>query len=646
MTVSRKTIFHLKFLFAAIFTIALHLQTPSLAQDKTAAADPLPENLDQLENRIADIVDASNLIGIQFAFANDKGVYWQASFGHEDSARSTPLSDDALFRSGSITKSFTGVVAQILAQQGVFSLNDALRDIAPDIAFENKWADTAPITLAHLAEHTAGWDDAHFGELKDWGKDVSNEKGVSAYSKSRRARWQPGRYMSYSNAGPAVLGAVMEQQTGQSYEDLLRTHLFKPLGMAQSTTLLSSENAPKPVRSFGPANHPTPQAVPFAHIGMPASGALSTNAQELGNFAAMLLARGRFNGEVLLAPEDVARVETATTTLGAQAGLDLAYGLGVSDMPQDKYRFKGHAGAVDSFYSEYAYSTDLNQAFVMMTNYQDWDAITKIKELIIAYLAKDATQPVTPTPQPIADTQMVAGIYKNVTPRYEFARLLSLPDFLIVSAQGDTLTARRLLGPPMQMKHFGENLYSTNSAIGRDWALVGTDDTTLELVNNYNSTYRKLSPALVFGPIAIVVLFALSVIGLAIAAILFAIGRPFGAFKNAKVISVWSPFYLATFSILGAAFMFAQSISTPPNVLIAELGAPSTTSIGILVLTIAFAVLSAVGLVHSFRSSAPSGAVSLPALITAVVFLAMTGLLWRYGWIGLTTWGYTPSLLD
>jgi CubicO group peptidase (beta-lactamase class C family) len=51
-----------------------------------------------------------------------------------------------------------------LQEEGKLNLNDKLRDLAPEIYFENKWEETHPVRLVHLLEHTTGWDDIHLAE--------------------------------------------------------------------------------------------------------------------------------------------------------------------------------------------------------------------------------------------------------------------------------------------------------------------------------------------------------------------------------------------------------------------------------------------------------------------------------------------------
>src|SRR5690606_34310887 len=101
---------------------------------------------------------------IGIALVNEEGPYWVAGWGKANLATGEAADQDTLFRIGSIPKMFVALAVLQLQEEGKLSLDDKLRDLAPEIEFENPWEDTHPVRLVHLLEHTTGWDDIHLTE--------------------------------------------------------------------------------------------------------------------------------------------------------------------------------------------------------------------------------------------------------------------------------------------------------------------------------------------------------------------------------------------------------------------------------------------------------------------------------------------------
>src|ERR1043165_251930 len=106
-----------------------------------------------------------------------------------------------------------------------------------------------PITLRHLASHTAGlpYMPADF----DLSPRLTNLDPFSKYSEAHLHDWvnsykltrKPGEQYEYSNAGMSLLGQLLAAQAGVSYEELITRRVSAPLGMQRTQITLSPENA-------------------------------------------------------------------------------------------------------------------------------------------------------------------------------------------------------------------------------------------------------------------------------------------------------------------------------------------------------------------------------------------------------------------
>lgn len=136
-------------------------------------------------------------------------------------SQGVPNTADTIFCVGSITKQFTATAILTLEMQGKLKTDDPLTKY-----LENVPPDKADITLHHLLTHTSGLVKDVGGDYEQAGRDETVRKILALPLESK-----PGERFAYSNVNYTLLAAVVEKVSGQSYEDYLYEHLFKPAGM-------------------------------------------------------------------------------------------------------------------------------------------------------------------------------------------------------------------------------------------------------------------------------------------------------------------------------------------------------------------------------------------------------------------------------
>ncbi|MBW3551260.1 MAG: beta-lactamase family protein, partial [Proteobacteria bacterium] len=98
-----------------------------------------------------------------------------------------------------------------------------MRELAPEVPIDNPWSRTDPVRIAHLLEHSAGFDDMHFRNMNtDAPIPDSLEAIVRGLEHELRVRWQPGVKHSYSNPGYAVAGYLVEKVSGRPFHEYLQ----------------------------------------------------------------------------------------------------------------------------------------------------------------------------------------------------------------------------------------------------------------------------------------------------------------------------------------------------------------------------------------------------------------------------------------
>lgn len=153
---------------------------------------------------------------------------YSRSFGYSNIEKQIPVSDRTVFDIGSLTKQFTASGILKLEMEGKLSVKDTLGKFFPDIP-----EDKLSISLHQLMTHTSGLKKSVGSDYKRTSKSNFLKNLFSSNLISK-----PGTKYNYSHSGYSLLGAVIEEITGEAYEEFLREKLFKPAGMDQTGYVL------------------------------------------------------------------------------------------------------------------------------------------------------------------------------------------------------------------------------------------------------------------------------------------------------------------------------------------------------------------------------------------------------------------------
>jgi len=166
------------------------------------------------------------------AAARDSGGLSQ----YESSTPDNDLAADDVALIGSTTKTFTAAAILQLDQEGKLSVSDTLAD--PKWADVIAWPNGQNITLEMVLSHTAGIPE--FTATKGFQKGIDSPdwnptpNELLGFARNKPTLFPPGQAWVYSNTDYIILGLIIEQVTGNSYADELKTRFFDPLGLSQT----------------------------------------------------------------------------------------------------------------------------------------------------------------------------------------------------------------------------------------------------------------------------------------------------------------------------------------------------------------------------------------------------------------------------
>ena len=305
------------------------------------------------------IVEAKNFHGtIYMKLGND--FEYLSSKGAANSNKHIDNSVNTRFYIGGITKQFTAAAVLMLSEKKKLSLDDTLDKYFPDYEAGGK------VTVKQLLNMTSGINtyvlhndittpsNYLIGDLDEKVKEDNsakeNKELILDWIFSQKLIFAPGTKFDESESNYFLLGEIIEQASGMSYADYLKTAIFAPLGMGSS----NFEPDEKMALAYDKAANT--KSLNYKGVGYSAFGMIS-NVSDLLKWTDGLL-----NNQVLTPASFKLMFSNQVSGIKDNK---ISYGFGVK--MNGKTAFIN--GKYDAFGSILSYNTDKSEIFVSLTNY-------------------------------------------------------------------------------------------------------------------------------------------------------------------------------------------------------------------------------------------------------------------------------------
>lgn len=178
--------------------------------------------------------------GLQLAVGRRGEVFVDLAWGKADLETGEDLTSDHLFRVASHSKTFTTVLVMQLVERGELRLDDAVGDLVPELAGSR----AAGVTVRELLGHQAGLvRDSSDGDFWQHRRPFLDREEVLECVRTEGVVFEPNEHFKYTNIGYSLLGIVIEQVTGTTYDEVARAAVIEPLGLTRTGTELDPARA-------------------------------------------------------------------------------------------------------------------------------------------------------------------------------------------------------------------------------------------------------------------------------------------------------------------------------------------------------------------------------------------------------------------
>jgi CubicO group peptidase (beta-lactamase class C family) len=240
-------------------------------------------------------------VGLAVGVVRDGQLVYARGFGMANIKKKLEVTPDTVFRIGSISKTFTTIGLMQLWEQGKFDLDDPVNPYLKTYKVLHSDPHAPSITFRHMLTHTSG-----IGETRttwDLLKSLTGNLEIAAdpdesitplsefYHGLLRAETYPGFKWAYANHAYATLGQLIADISGQPFEEYMRDHVFKPLGMEKSDYLLTDRVRDDLAQGYN-FKKGSFVPIPYKRVMIGAAGSIFSSVNEMAKYAAALMNGG------------------------------------------------------------------------------------------------------------------------------------------------------------------------------------------------------------------------------------------------------------------------------------------------------------------------------------------------------------------
>lgn len=305
---------------------------------------------EEIQQYIKHFEDHNRLMGTVSIFENGQEVVGE-TFGPQNVA--APSLENRKYTIGSITKTYTAVLAAKLKEENRLSFDEHLSDYFPSIAGADK------ITLRQMLNHTSGLRNyvVKNDSLPFWLKEPRTHTEILDQIRQQGLAFEPGDSMQYSNSAYYLLGKIVEKKHQKKYSQVVQDEIAKPLQLQNTIVLDEAELPDNVAKSYERKGGQWQVMEEFYFPNAFAAGNIATSAKDVVLFLNKLFA--------------YKLISQSTLTEMLPQGNDW-FGLGIMKAPFYEHKGYGHGGDTYGTHSVASYDPESGISLAYIINGEDY----------------------------------------------------------------------------------------------------------------------------------------------------------------------------------------------------------------------------------------------------------------------------------
>lgn len=357
--------------------------------------------------------------GAIIGIVKDQELVWSKSYGYANLETLERIDSTTLFAIASNTKMFTAIGLIQLRNKGLLDLDDPVYKYVPEILEIKSFEEATPdlISIRHLLTHTSGLP------VEPWYFDWSKRPMLNDIIENLHnltLALPPSTRFKYSNLAYTIIGKIIENVSGMTYEDYITKHVLVPIGMTNSGFDLDSRKkyATGYQRLNKAAERESVQLLDYN--GWSPAGGLYSNVEDLAKYVSWLIRVYNGQDSALVNAQtlrDMIRISWVPNSW--EFGIGLGFFIYKN---QDK--MIGHGGHNPGFKTDVTILPEAKIGIITLTNGEDIPELpdqrgsisAKVLKYLIPYFKDNA---VNNTTTKLIDFESYIGTYSGYWGEYK-----------------------------------------------------------------------------------------------------------------------------------------------------------------------------------------------------------------------------------
>lgn len=353
--------------------VVLFLSFKNLASIDELAIDQSDSQTEKVEKAnqwLQKLQEDNKFNGAVLLIKNDS-ILLKNAYGYTDFTKKETLTNQSSFRLASVSKQFTGVGIMLLKEQGKLNFDDEVTKFFPNFPYKN-------VTVRHLLNHTSGVPDIYMDFTEKYKEEIGEaltiRKVADLIIKENAPKdKEPNEAFNYNNTGYVLLAAIIEEVSGQSFENFMQEFLFSKLDMPNTRVwnLVSKDKTFKnKTSSFRNVFDNVTELRPGVIDGVAGDGAVFSSIDDF-------VVWNQFWNQNKLLSKEIIKEAFKTVTL--KDGKESKYGFGWSVLNENAH---SHSGSWLGARTMIIRNTELKNCLVILDNSSTMIIDNMIQELV------------------------------------------------------------------------------------------------------------------------------------------------------------------------------------------------------------------------------------------------------------------------
>lgn len=345
----------------SILLLVLVCATTDLMSQSAATKET--KSIDQLmDSKIPSLLEKTSVPGMAVAIIENGQVIYEKGRGYADLGENIKVSTNTGFNIGSISKLFTAWGIMKLVKDEKLDLDVPVENYLKRWKLPKSEFEHSKVTIRAILSHSAGlsvhgYPGFHPNDsLPTLEASLNGENGPIRDNEAVKVILEPQTQFKYSGGGYTILQLVIEEITGQKFEDYMQVHVFEPLNMNHTSFRIDDSilnNSAKPYDKES-------KEIYLERFTAKAAAGLHTTLEDLATFA-----KAQFSKNPVLTQDTIREMIKIIPVTKTKRG---AYGLGYATYNFGPISLTGHTGTNTGWETGFLMDFDRKDGIIILTN--------------------------------------------------------------------------------------------------------------------------------------------------------------------------------------------------------------------------------------------------------------------------------------